>query len=187
MINQLKFLLTIFLSSLVLFISDPRILLLMLFLIFFLLTFVPDKAMVLKRMIPLLFISFMIIMVNLFLNTSLKISTRVILGLTTSLKIILLSLTVFIYTCFTPLSQISAVFSFLPKTIQLVFTITLSFIPIIFQEVDKIYLIQKTRGYKTSWLNIYKNVIPIIIPLLHRALNRAQQLALVLYSKGYSD
>jgi len=107
------------------------------------------------------------------------ISLRLLQGLTAALKILSLSLLVFLYTSTTSISQISRTLNFLPKTFNFMLTITLSLIPVIFQEAKTIILLQKCRGYHSL------NPLPVIIPLLHRTLKRSEQIALTMASRGY--
>jgi energy-coupling factor transporter transmembrane protein EcfT len=95
-------------------------------------------------------------------------------GLATTLKIINLSLLVFIYSSFTPVSEISQTFAFLGPNAKLLITLTFSLVPIIIKEWQAISLVQKARGAKSL------NPLPVIVPLLHRTFRRAEQLTLVL-------
>ena len=160
----MKLLLLLFLTSLTIFISNPYWLIGLLILT---LTLSP-KTTLLSRLKPLLFINALIILLQLrHLNTAIL----------AALRITTLSLMVFYYTATTSASQIVKNFYFLPKAWQLMLTITFSLIPVIFSEAKKISLVQKSRGYKN------KNPFPVIIPLLHRTLQRAEQLALVIETR----
>ena len=95
-------------------------------------------------------------------------------GVIAAIKIANLSLLVLIYTNSASPKEISQVFSWLPADLRLTLSIALNLIPIIFQEAQKIQLVQVSRGRK------FKSPLPIVIPLLHRSLKRAEQLAIVL-------
>lgn len=144
------------------------------------------KREIAQRIRPLIFIGIMIILFQLLFNTSLPLTERLSAGLFHAGKVITLSLFVFIYTTTTSPTEMVSAFSFLPKQLQLIFTITLSLISIVMDEYHKIYLIQSSRGHNFKTLNIVKSLTPIIIPLLHRSLKRAEQIAIVMQSKGYS-
>lgn len=96
------------------------------------------------------------------------------LPLTFGLKVANLSLLVFGYTQTATVREISQAFSFLPSNLGLTLTISLNLIPVIFQEAQKIRLVQISRGARSV------NPLPLIIPLLHRTLQRSQQLTLIL-------
>lgn len=131
------------------------------------------------RLKALLFIGFSIILFQLLFNFSLAPIDRVWQGIISAVKISLLSLLVFWYTAVFSPSQISRHFHFLPQPLPLMFTLTLALIPALFNEAKKIHLIQISRGYSR------KNPFPILIPLLHRVIQRSQHLALVMTSRGY--
>lgn len=97
------------------------------------------------------------------------------LSLAPGLKIANLSLLVFLYTQITPVREISRVFDWLPPGLHLTLTIALNLIPVILNEAQNIRLVQLSRGAK--------NPLAIVVPLLHRTLQRSQQLALILETK----
>ena len=132
-----------------------------------------------NRLTPLLLTVVLLIIFQLLFNSSQTYSVRWLQSLTAAIKILSLSLLVFLYTATTSITQISQAFNFLPKTFNFMLTITFSLIPVIFQEAKTIILLQKCRGYKNL------NPLPIIIPLLHRTLKRSEQIALTMTSRGY--
>jgi energy-coupling factor transporter transmembrane protein EcfT len=166
----MKLLFLVLISSLIIFIKNIFIVAALLLIILILILKTSKRQQLFPRIKPLLFISALIILFQLNHWQS---------ALLAALKIMTLSLLVFYYTATISVSQIVKAFSFLPKTWQLMLTITLSLIPVIFSEAKKIKLIQTCRGYGG------KNPFPIIIPLLHRTLNRAEQIALIITSRGY--
>ncbi len=132
-----------------------------------------------NRLLPLFFTIILLILFQLLFNSSQPYSIRLLQGFTAALKILSLSLLVFLYTATTSITQISQALSFLPKNFNFMLTITFSLIPVIFQEAKTIILLQKCRGYHSF------NPLPIIIPLLHRTLKRSEQIALTMSSRGY--
>lgn len=150
-------------------------------------TMIPNKQKIKGRILPLLTIGVFIILFQVFFNTSVIQSQRIKLGVMTAEKIIALSMLVFLFTETTSISKIVEVFSFLPEKLQLMLTITFSLIPAIMEESRKIILIQSSRGQNFKSLSLYKSIIPIIIPLLHRTLNRAEQIAIVIKTRGYQN
>lgn len=138
-----------------------------------------------ERMLSLFTIAIFVVLFQLIFSPLENFSLRLMAGVTASIKITLLSLLVFFYTTSNSPTQILAAFSFLPRNLQLMLTITFGLIPTVFQEVRKIMLTQKTRGYNPKWWNPRQSLIPLVIPLLHRVLRRSEQIAMVLYSRGY--
>ncbi|WP_391206420.1 energy-coupling factor transporter transmembrane component T family protein [Psychrobacillus sp. L4] len=71
---------------------------------------------------------------------------------------------------------------------SLMIVIAIRFIPTILQELDRILLAQKARGYDMSALSLPKRIyayIPIIIPLLFTTIQRAEQLTYAIDARAY--
>lgn len=175
----------LFISTLIIFVKDIYLSSLFLIIILVLSAFTKTKRKLRERIYPLVSISLMVVFFQLIFNFSLDLSQRLIAGITAGEKIISLSLIVFIFTSLTSLSKIVEIFSFLPSSIQLMLTITFSLIPVILDESKKIMMVQLSKGHKMGKLNIFRNLPPIIVPLIHRSLKRAEQIGLVLEARGY--
>ncbi len=169
-------------SSHNLYVLLSAVLILLAFLIFWL-----SGTQVLYRLKPMLYVFILILAIQIFLGRQGSLSSRLFQGLSAFLKLTTLSLLMLAYTAVSSVSEITRVLSFLPRKIQLMLTITLSLIPIIFQEAQKIYMAQNSRGYNTKSLNMIKNTFPIVIPLLHRILHRSEQIAMIMQSRGFND
>ena len=107
----------------------------------------------------------------------LQLLARQPVSLAPGLKVGTLSLLVLTYTSLSSVSEISQALRFLGPKAQLLISLTLNLIPIILKEAQMIRLIQSSR-------RPIKNPLPLVIPLLHRTFQRAQQLALVLEIKS---
>ncbi|MCL5798219.1 MAG: energy-coupling factor transporter transmembrane protein EcfT, partial [Patescibacteria group bacterium] len=151
------------------------------------LVFLLSGTQVLYRLKPMLYVFILILAIQIFLNSHGSLSIRIFQGLSAWLKLTTLSLLMLAYTAVSSVSEIARVLSFLPRKIQLMLTITLSLIPVIFKEAQKIYMAQNSRGYNTKSLNMIKNTFPIVIPLLHRILHRSEQIAMIMQSRGFND
>jgi len=178
MILKIRLLALIIASTLILFINNWQEMLLILIALITLSLLLPQKRGLTNRIYPLLFVALLIIAFQLIFNYTISLPQRFIAGLTSALKIFSLSMLVFIYTATTSVTKIADTFSFLPKSLQLMLTITLSLLPVVMDEYHKIYLVQSTRGNRSRFL-------PIIIPLLHRSLKRAEQIGIVMVTRGY--
>ena len=137
------------------------------------------------RLKPLLFISFLIIIFQLTFNLSVSPLDRFLLGINAVSKILAISLSVFYFTTTTSLGEIIGALSFLPSSARLALTVTFSLIPAVIEEGGQISIVQSSRGLKKSIRNPLAAVIPVIIPLIHRVLSRAEKISLALYTKGY--
>ena len=84
----------------------------------------------------------------------------------------------------TSILEIARFLSFLPRQMRLLIIITFSFLPIIQKEFENIYIAQKVRHFRFNPIQFYKSFFPIFVPLLHRVLNRAEQIAVVIESRG---
>lgn len=140
-----------------------------------------------ERIRPLILIVFLVIFFQVVFNHSLEMSARISLGLISGLKIFTISLLVFLFTSTTSPSDIASIFSFLPTKAQLLITMTLSLIPLVFEEAHKIRLVQSSRGNLGRKFNLFNGFFPVIIPLLHRTLIRSEQLAQVMESRGFYE
>lgn len=185
MIHKLKFAGLIILSSLIA-LNHDRIFIIISFFISVFLSFCIKRNKVFSRIKPLLVVSVFILAVNLISADNLTISSRFFNGILGALKLISLSLMVFVYTMSTSPGEIVSVFSFLPPKAKVMLTITFSLIPITLAEAEKIQLVQKSRGYNPNSLNMISNILPLIMPLLNRTLKRAEQIGIILETKGYA-
>jgi len=185
MIQKLKFAGLIIISSLVA-LNHDQIYIFIVFVISVLLSFYVGGNKILPRIKPLLLVSIFIVAINLISAGNITILSRILNGIINALKLISLSLVVFAYTMSTSPAEIVSVFSFLPRKAKVMLTITFSLIPITLKEIEKIQLVQKSRGYEGSSMNIVTSLLPLIMPLLNRTLKRAEQIGIILETKGYA-
>ena len=73
--------------------------------------------------------------------------------------------------------------------IALLIMLAIRFIPLLFEETDRIIKAQKARGVDMETGGIFRKIrslVPIIVPLLHSVFRRADDLAIALTLRGYS-
>lgn len=120
------------------------------------------------------------------------------LALYIALRLILLSVYTFILTSTTSTLELAEAFKkiisplkvikFPADEIALMISISLQFVPILFEEADRIMKAQTSRGVEFNeggLIRRAKSFLPIILPLLLNAFNRADQLALAMESRGF--
>lgn len=163
---MIKLIVLILASSWLIFIKDIRLLTVIFAVNFVVIYFSRKRQELVSRL------RFLAILVGLVFL--LQIIARQPVSLVPGLKIGALSLLVLTYTSLSSVKEISQTLKFLGPKTQLLFTLTLNLIPIILKEAQNITLIQSSRGQR------FINPLPVIVPLLHRTFQRAQQLALVL-------
>ncbi|MRR35540.1 energy-coupling factor transporter transmembrane protein EcfT [bacterium] len=75
------------------------------------------------------------------------------------------------------------------EDIALLIMLAIRFIPLLFEETDRILKAQKARGVDLESGNIIrkvKSLVPVLVPLLHGVFRRADDLAVALTLRGYS-
>jgi energy-coupling factor transport system permease protein len=73
--------------------------------------------------------------------------------------------------------------------IALVVMLAIRFIPLLFDETDRIIKAQKARGVdleSAGFVHKVKSLVPVLVPLLHGVFRRADDLAVALTLRGYS-
>lgn len=140
-----------------------------------------------NRLIPLFFVALLIIIFQLLFGLDSSLYLRLFQGFTAALRLLSLSLLVFLFTETTSITEIVAVFSFLPPKLNLMITISFSLIPVILKEISIIRVAQQSRGLPLKGISMFRSLFPILIPLLSRTLTRAEQIAIVLQTRGFKD
>ncbi len=143
----------------------------------------PNKFKKRMRFLGILFVLILVARIIFLQNFSLE--ERITQSLILSSRMFSITLIMLIFTAKVSLKEILIAFHFLPKVFRQMLTITFSFLPAIEKEVENVYSAQKSRGYKFSYLRFYKSVFPLLVPLIHRTLKKAEQIAMVMESRGY--
>lgn len=146
---------------------------------------IPTKYSLLKRLKVILPVCLIILLSQIVFNSTVNLEQRFLFGLIASMRIIIISLSVFVFLATTPLSELVAVFSFLPKNWLLLLTITCYLIPATITEAEHIQMVQKSRTvYKSKW-NVIQNIAALFVPLLHRIFKRAEVISLTIVSRSF--
>jgi len=115
-----------------------------------------------------------------------------------SIRLILLSLFTFILTSTTSNIELTdgfesiisplKIFGFPAQEVSLMISISLRFVPVLFEEADRIMKAQMSRGAefnKGTLIERAKSFLPLLLPLLLNALNRADKLATAMEARGF--
>lgn len=115
-----------------------------------------------------------------------------------SLRLVILSILTFLLTSTTSTVELAEAFKkiisplkyikFPSDEIALMISIALQFVPILFEEADRIMKAQTSRGVdfnRGSIIQRAKSFFPIVLPLLLNAFDRADQLAMAMESRGF--
>lgn len=148
---------------------------------------IKKRIIIKKRIVPLVSTVVVLIIFHSLFNTAIPFSERLQAGLGAGIRLFTVSSLVFLYTVTASPSEIMMVFAFLPKLYQLLLTITLTTVPAIFEESEHITRVQKTRGLKVSRFNPLSHLLPVLLPLFHSIFARAEQLTIVMVTRGYTS
>ncbi len=115
-----------------------------------------------------------------------------------SIRLILLSFFTFILTSTTSGIELTdgfealisplKVFRFPAEEVSLMISISLRFVPVLFEEAERIMKAQISRGAefnRGSLVKRAKSFLPLLLPLLLNALSRADRLAIAMESRGF--
>lgn len=151
-------------------------------LFFFYILLLPIRDQVIKRMNKIIPLGVIIVCIQIITNPSPHIYDRISYGIFVFARILFASMLIFSIMSTTSASEIMKALSFAPQTIQLLLTLLFYFIPIVFDESDKITLAQLSRGANSKSL---LHLPSLLVPLLNRVFQRSQTLSLALISRGY--
>jgi energy-coupling factor transporter transmembrane protein EcfT len=183
--TQVKFIFLTLVSSCTIFVRDPYILLGIAITCIAVALWKKKGIRSIHRLTPFLFVAALVIPAQLIFSPDIPLMNRIIEGSIVMLRLISLSLVVFLFIETTSMSQIINALPFFPKQILLMLTISFSLIPVIVAETAKIRMVQATRGLRTSGFSFFRSIIPVLVPLLSRTLSRAEHIAMVIESRGF--
>ena len=183
LITVLKIISLLFINFFVFLTKNPYILIALFLLM--VLVLIPTKYSVLGRLKAIIPICIVILLSQIIFYPSAPFMQRFLFGFISSMRIIIVSLSVFVFLAKTALSDIVSVFRFLPKDWLLLLTITCYLIPTTLSEIENIRLVQKSRVvYKNPW-HVVQNIAALFVPLLHRVFRRAEVISLAIVARGY--
>lgn len=105
----------------------------------------------------------------------------------TVLQIAIISEAIFLALKRISLVRLMGALWFLPRSIQLFFAMTFSFIPLLLAEQETIRIVQLSRGGGCTALSRLYMPVALLIPLLHRIMQRSEVLAYSMISRGFVE
>ncbi len=177
----LKIVILIGSSTLVLASFNTTLLSVTLFLLLVAMFFTKSRKKIYPRLKALFPAGILIFILQLAFSPGVPLNDKLLFSYTVFSKLVVVSMMVLYFVSTTSPARIVSAFFFLSEDMRLMLTMTFYFIPLIFDEASQIMVVQKSRGLKSfSW-----NIMPLIVPLLHRVFTRAQSLSLAIVSRGY--
>lgn len=138
------------------------------------------------RRIKLFFlIGIFIVLFQLFFNQTSLLFERMFMGFRVILQIASISESVFVVMRIISPTEIVRSLNFLPKSIQILLSMTFYFIPLLMKEYEFVQLVQKSRGLGSSFISRLIMPIYMIIPLLHRVFQRSETITYTILSRGF--
>jgi energy-coupling factor transporter transmembrane protein EcfT len=176
-----KIILLIGLSSLILTSFNMELMIVVLAVLIVAISFTKSRKKIFPRLKALFPAGLLIFLLQLSFSPGVPLNDKLLFSFTVFSKLVVVSLMVLYFVSTTSPVRIVSAFFFLSENMRLMLTMTFYFIPIILDEAGRITVIQKSRGLKSfSW-----NIMPLVVPLLHRVFARAQALSLTLVSRGF--
>ena len=183
--SKIKLGLIIAFTSIMLLIQEPFIL----SLISVLMLIFSAKAGLMKKIFewikPLIAVFFLILLLQSFTYSGLGFSAAGFFwGITIALRLVSIILAIFMFVYTTKPRDIALAFSFLPRPMPFIMTLSLGLVPGVKREYMNIINSQKTRGLSFRSLNISRTYLPVLVPLFAKTLDKSQRMALAMETRG---
>ena len=140
---------------------------------------------IIRRIRLFLFLGIFILLFQLAFNHVGTVLQRLTLGLSVILEIAIISESVFVVMKIISPAEIVKSLNFLPKSIQILLSMTFYFIPLLMKEYEYIRLVQRSRGLGSTLISRLFSAVYIIIPLLHRVFQRSETITYTILSRGF--
>ncbi len=146
-----------------------------------------SKKRVLKRLTTFLFIGVTLLLFQMVFNQAVPVADRLNNAVRVTLQLATISQIVFLMVQYvSPSSLISALW-FLPRTWQLLLTMTFSAIPNLIREQEFIQIAQQSRGVGLTWKSKLLSPVASFVPIVHRILQRSETIGLTMVSRGFME
>lgn len=146
-----------------------------------------SKRRVLQRLTTFMYIGISLLFFQMLINQSVSVIDRVSNALRVTLQIASISQIVFLMVQYISPSAFVSALRFLPRTWQLLLTMTFAYIPILVDEQSSIQTAQVSRGLGVTWRSRLIAPVAFFIPLMHRILQRSETLGHTIVARGFVE
>lgn len=140
-----------------------------------------------KRIQAFAILGILIFIFQLIFNHTELIIEKIFLSLRVVFQLAAISESVFIVMKLVSPLEIVKSLNFLPKTLQILLSMTFYFIPMLMKEYETIRAIQSVRGLGLTLFSRVFFPIFVVIPLLHRVFQRTETITYTVLSRGYEN
>ena len=182
-VTIINIILLLIFSFVILNIKDYRVTVFLLFILFIVFQLLKEKNKLNHHLIAFLPVIIITFLFQLIFNKQSTFMSNVFFSYLIFSKVAIISALVLLFVTVTSPANIISAFWFLSDDLRLILTMTFYFIPVIFDETKHISMVQKSRGLRS----FFANPFPLIVPLLHRVMKRAEALSLTIASRGYDN
>ena len=128
-----------------------------------------------------------ILLFQMLFNTLVPMDQRVRISVRTFLQLASISQVVFVLMKYMSPTEMISALHFLPQTFRLLLSMTFYFIPLIVYELSIIQLVQKSRGLGNTLRSRVSAPFAVLVPILHRMLERSETISYTMLSRGFKE
>ncbi len=143
------------------------------------------KTIIMSRLRYAAYVCVSVFVFQLLFNTGVAVSGRVFSALTTSMRLLDITLVILVFTSYTTPLELMKFLGWLPSWLRLMVVMTFAMIPAVFGLTEQTLLVQKSRGSSFGLANLYRSVPAVLVPVLHGIFRHAEQTAFSVISRGY--
>lgn len=140
-----------------------------------------------SRLTTFMFIGISLLFFQMVFNQSVSVVDRLQHAARVTLQLATISQIVFLVVAYVSPSALISALWFLPRTWQLLLTMTFSAVPNLIREQETIQIAQKSRGMGFTWKSKLISPIAFFVPLIHRILQRSETVGLTMVARGFVE
>lgn len=128
-----------------------------------------------------------ILLFQMLFNTYIPMDQRIRISFRTFLQLASISQVVFVLMKYMSPAEMISALHFLPQSFRLLLSMTFYFIPLFVNELSIIQLIQKSRGLGNTLRSRISAPFAVLVPILHRMLERSDTISYTMLSRGFRE